>query len=90
MKKWLNVFSPAVCALLMLLVMITGALIEMKHTDGWSFLAVIIFLPYALFLIATIIFMRYKFKQDVKKIWMYESILLLLMVVFFFFQMSNK
>ncbi|MFZ4059197.1 MAG: hypothetical protein ACOYKE_13730 [Ferruginibacter sp.] len=90
MKKWLNVFSPAVLSLLMLLVIITAALLEMKHSDGWSFLAVIIFLPYALFLIATIIFMRFRFKQDVKKIWMYESILLVLMVAFFFFQINNK
>ena len=64
------------------------SLISLEGSGGWSAIGIMIFLPLIIGGFFIDFFTRVYFKNDVKKIWLYECIIIIVLVVVWLIQMG--
>lgn len=76
MKKALRYLSPCILAVIFCLLAIITGYAKMESSGGWSYLAVIIFLPVLITAVIIDIIVKLIFKEKILYIWLVEIVLL--------------
>ena len=83
MKKVLYLLSPCILAAVFCVIAIITGYLQMESSGGWSYLAVIIFLPVLISAIVIDIFARLLLRKKLLLFWITETVLLI--IVYFIF-----
>jgi hypothetical protein len=80
--KFFKIVTPLTIVLVLLIIAIVDSYISLEESGGWSGIGLIVGIPIAIAVFFTDFFTRVHFKDDVKKIWMYESIIVVVLLIF--------
>lgn len=87
-KDWLYYISPCALAAVLCVIGIIQGFVQMRSSEGWSFLAVMMGIP-ALFILLLVAFViRMITKGRVLYIWIFEIIAIAILVIWFNFHYS--
>ena len=82
-RSWLYYISPCALAAVLCLIGIIQGLVEMRSSDGWSYLAVIIGIPALFILLVVDIVVKMITKGKVLFIWIFEIIAIVILVIWY-------
>ena len=82
-RSWLYYISPCALAAVLCLIGIIQGLVEMRSSDGWSYLAVIIGIPALFILLVVDIVVKMITKGKVLYIWIFEIIAIVILVIWY-------
>jgi len=74
-RDWLYILSPCIIAAIFTIVGMITALFALGPSGGWSFLAVIIGLPFLLTIVVADIILKYFITKKTGLIWLIEIII---------------
>ena len=82
-KNWLRIFSPCIIAVIFLLITIVWGFANKERTNGWSYLAVIIFVPYTIALLVADVLIKIFIKTKILYLWLAEIALIIISILLF-------
>jgi hypothetical protein len=79
-KNWFYIISPCIIAGVLAILGIIDSYLSMKSSEGWSFLGVIIAVPFLAFVIILDLILKSLVKKKVLYVWLIETILILVVI----------
>lgn len=86
MEKWFSKITPCVLAAVVSIIAIAWGYFDMESSGGWSFIAVIVFIPIFVAVIVVDFIVKLIFKQKPYHIWGVEIAALIIIYVIQFRQ----
>lgn len=74
MKKWFSKITPCVIAAVLSIFAIAWGYFDMENSGGWSFIAVIVFIPILVAVIVVDVIVKLIFKRKPYHIWGIEMV----------------
>ncbi len=82
-RNWLRILSPCILCAVFSVVAILISMLQLKSSQGWSLLGVIIYLPFLLILLTIDIVLKVVIKVNTLLLWLIEISLIVFVIILF-------